>query len=155
GGWALARLSQPAMMQASLADTALRAHATYVVEVVHPVEVQAEEAAHLTGWLSKRLGRPLAPPDFSTQGFRLMGGRVVPSGAGPAALLMYEDDLGRRVTLFAAPGKAGGDTAFQFAQSDKAQSFTWVDGALSYAVSGDIPREVLRALALSAYDQLI
>lgn len=155
GGITFSRLSRGDPQEMLLSDAALRTFAIYSVEAVHPVEVGADEVAHLTTWLSKRLGHPLVPPDFSALGFRLMGGRVVPFDAGPSALLMYEDDRGRRITLQAAPGRAGGDAAFRFSESDLAQSFTWVDGDISYAVTGDIPRDTLRAIAVAAYDQLI
>lgn len=140
---------------ARFAENALIAHATYVTEVVHPVEVGAAEAEHLTQWLSKRLGHPIKAPDFASAGFRLIGGRLLPADTGPAAMFMYEDGAGHRVTLYAAPGTGTGDTAFRFIERGNAQGFYWIDGALSYAVAGDIPRETLRAIAVAAYDQLI
>ncbi|WP_347311125.1 anti-sigma factor family protein [Defluviimonas sp. SAOS-178_SWC] len=155
GGFILARLDSKVPAQVRVADAALAAYTTYVAEVAHPVEVTASESAHLTQWLSKRLGHPIAPPDFAAAGFRLMGGRLLPSPTGPAALFMYEDDLGRRVTLYVAPGEDSGDTAFRFAERPGAQSFYWIDGSLSYAVTGDIPRDALRAIAVAAYDQMI
>ncbi len=155
GGFTLARLDGAGPAQVRVADAALAAYTTYVTEVAHPVEVAASESAHLTQWLSKRLGHPIAPPDFASAGFRLMGGRLLPSEVGPAALFMYEDDFGHRVTLYVAPGEGSGDTAFRFAESPGAQSFYWIDGDLSYAVTGDIPRDALRAIAVAAYDQLI
>ncbi|MHC0053361.1 anti-sigma factor family protein [Actibacterium sp. D379-3] len=153
GGWLAADL-RPAAPRA-LADAAIAAHETYVVEVAHPIEVGADQATHLTGWVSKRLGHSIAPPDFAALGFRLMGGRVLPGDTGAAALFMYEDDQGRRVTLYVAPETGGAQTAFQFADQGGVQSFYWMDGALNYAVVGDIPRDALRRIALAAYDQLI
>jgi len=155
GGYVAARLDGAATAPARFAQNALSAYATYVVEVAHPVEVEAARADHLTQWLSKRLGHPIKAPDFAASGFRLMGGRLLPSDSGPAALFMYEDDLGRRVTLYVTPGAKGGETAFRFIESGTTQSFYWIDGELSCAVTGDIPREVLRQIAVAAYDQLI
>jgi anti-sigma factor RsiW len=155
GGYAVARLDGAGLATTHFAQNALSAYATYVVEVAHPVEVEATRAQHLTQWLSKRLGHPIKAPDFAASGFRLMGGRLLPSDTGPAALFMYDDDLGRRVTLYVTPGAKGGETAFRFLESGTTQSFYWVDGDLSCAVTGDIPRDVLRQIAVEAYDQLI
>ena len=157
GGWFAAQLSNGATkgQSRSLADAAIAAHETYVVEVLHPVEVAASDAAHLTGWVSKRLGHQIAPPDFAAQGFRLMGGRVLPGGTGAAAMFLYENDLGRRVSLYVAPTANGGETAFQFTEAPAVQSFWWTDRDLAYAVVGDVPRAALRAIAIAAYDQLI
>ena len=38
------------------------AHAVYVPEIRHPVEVDASQQEHLNAWLSKRLDRPIAAP---------------------------------------------------------------------------------------------
>lgn len=162
GGWLAADLrgpAAPAALLPHLAAEAIRAHATYAVEKAHPVEVAADGGSfgngHLTRWLSRRLGQEIRAPDFGAEGFRLIGGRLLPGDDAPAALLMYENDLGQRVTLYACPESGATDTAFQFAQSGGLESFWWVDGPLSYAVVGDIPRDKLRAIALAAYDQLI
>ena len=155
GGWFGARMTPAAAPGTGMARAAIAAHETYAVEVVHPVEVEAAQADHLTGWVSKRLGQQIAPPDFAAQGFHLMGGRVLPGEAGTAAMFMYENDLGARISLYVAPSGTQTETAFQFAERDGLQSFWWVDRDLSYAVVGAVPREALRALALDAYDQLI
>src|SRR5258706_5544800 len=47
------------------------AHATYSPEVRHPVEVGADQEAHLVAWLSKRLGAPLRGPPLESVGYRL------------------------------------------------------------------------------------
>lgn len=154
-GWfAHAMLPAPGV-SGNLASDAIQAHATYVVEVLHPVEVAASEQKQLETWLSKRLGHTIRPPDFAASGFMLMGGRVVPSEQGAAALFMYDNAQGQRITLYVAPQGASATTAFQFARSGPIQSFYWMDRDLSYAVVGAIPRDDLRRVALEAYDQLI
>lgn len=154
GGYYAGQSPTQGQTPARFAREAMTAYTTYVSEVVHPVEVEADQADHLTQWLSKRLGHPIKAPDFASAGFHLIGGRLLPSETGPAALFMYEDDLGRRVTLYAAPGVGTGDTAFRFIEEGTTQGFYWIDGTLSYAVAGDLPRDALRAIAVAAYDQL-
>ena len=55
------------------------AHAVYTPEVRHPVEVAADQEAHLVKWLSKRLGAPLSAPSLSEAGYALIGGRLLPA----------------------------------------------------------------------------
>jgi len=155
GGWGLSQTFAPVTRLDDFLAIALRAHATYVVEVVHPVEVGADNPEHLTTWLSKRVGVRLELPDLSAEGFRLLGGRVVPAEPGAAALLMYEDAAGRRVTLFVTRHPPERETAFRFASDVQAQSLSWVDGTLSCAVTGDLPRAELERLAGAAYEQLL
>jgi anti-sigma factor RsiW len=154
-GWFAAGARMSTAPAFSVADGALRAHVTYVTEVAHPVEVAADEADHLVHWLSKRLGHQIKAPDFAAEGFRLMGGRLLPGDTSPAALFMYEDDAGHRLTLYALPEGGAENSAFQFLSSGKTQGFYWHDAGLSYAVIGDLDRDRLRAIALAAYDQLI
>ncbi|AXC50602.1 anti-sigma factor [Paracoccus suum] len=154
-GWFARDLAASRPAAHTLASDAMRAYDTYVVEVAHPVEVAASDADHLNTWMSKRLGHQMRPPDFAAVGFTLMGGRIVPSEKGPAALYMYDNAAGQRITLYVAPQGASTTTAFQFAQEGPTQGFYWMDRDLSYAVVGTVPRSDLRRIALAAYEQLI
>jgi anti-sigma factor RsiW len=155
GGWSLATIQGSSSAGTALAQEALRAHETYVTEVAHPVEVRAADERHLVTWLSRRLGHPIAVPNLTAHGYTLMGGRVVPEDHGAAALMMYEDGEGRRLTLYVARAPGGKETAFRFLERDGVRAFWWIDEDLGCAVIGDLPKESLRAIAVSAYDQLI
>lgn len=151
-GWGGARLMQAADAP-GLAQAAMAGFATYAVETRHPVEVAASDETHLVQWLSNRLGTKFRPPDLSDEGFRLIGGRLLPGPASPAALLMYEDDLGRRIALYFTRSDAG-ESELAFAEEPGRQAFWWVDGNLGCAIAGDLPRETLRRLAIAAYHDL-
>ncbi|UCE31940.1 MAG: anti-sigma factor [Burkholderiales bacterium] len=136
--------------------TALRAHEVFVPEVRHPVEVPANESAHLQRWLSNRLGRPIAVPDLNEDGYRLVGGRLLPCESGACAQFMYERDGGGRVTLFAARREGGGsgETGFRFGQQGSLSAFYWIDRGFGYTVSGELDRDRLFALARRVHLQL-
>jgi anti-sigma factor RsiW len=149
---------------------ATAAYRLYTVEVRHPVEVGADQEQHLVAWLSKRLGSHIAAPHLADQGFHLVGGRLLPGspaksgqvGSGqvgpgqttPAAMLMYEDAAGRRVTCYVVTNTDTRETAFQFRQMDGVSTFFWIDSGLSYALSGEVGRDKLLALAQEVYRQL-
>lgn len=136
-----------------LAQAAMASYATYAVEVKHPVEVAASDEAHLVQWLSKRLGTPIRVPDLAAEGFALIGGRLLPGDATPAAMLMYEDALGRRLALYVTRSE-GGERELAFAEEPGRQAFWWVEDGLGCALAGDLPRETLRRLAVAAYHGL-
>lgn len=139
----------------SLPQRAAVAYAVFTPEVRHPVEVGADQEAHLVAWLSKRLGSVLHTPQLTAEGFRLVGGRLIPSDNGPGALLMYEDNSGQRLTLYVcADDKDSGTTAFRFAHQGGLSTFYWVDGRKAYALSGKFPRETLLPIASTVYRQL-
>lgn len=154
-GW-LGRGAAPAPQPlASLPREAAAAHVVYAPEVLHPVEVEATREVHLVQWLSKRLGRELPAPDLSRAGFQLVGGRLLPAQDGPAAQFMYQDDQGRRVTLYVRVlAGTTADTAFRYERRDGVSVFYWVDGRFGYALSGDLERSHLLELATAVYHQL-
>jgi anti-sigma factor RsiW len=140
---------------ASLPRRAALAYAVYAPEVRHPVEVGADQHEHLVKWLSKRLGHELKVPVLTQQGFDLLGGRLLPGGKGPGAQFMYQDAKGLRITLYVSLRDAEPrDTAFRFTQEDKIAVFYWIDGKLGYALSGEMDRARLLAVATDVYRQI-
>ena len=133
---------------------ALDAYKLYVVEVRHPVEVPGSERAHLTQWLSKRLGYELRIPDLQSIGLKLVGGRLLPGPTGAAAFYMYEGPSGERFTIYCA--KAGApETALRYqAASDRIAAFYWVDDKVAYVVSGPADRERLETVTKTVYEQV-
>lgn len=137
------------------------AHRVYTPETRHPVEVAAAEQQHLVQWLSKRLDKPLKVPDLSAQGYALVGGRLLPGSPGARAQFMFERGDGERLTLYigsveaaAAQPPQPGETAFRYSAEGPVSSFYWVDQGFGYALTGNLPREVLLSLAGAVYRQL-
>ena len=158
GGWLLrgADGGGASASAVSLARSAAIAHAVYTPEVRHPVEVGAEQEAHLVQWLSKRLGSKLQPPVLAPLGYQLIGGRLLPGdGDGPVAQFMYEDGKGQRLTLYVAKERAGRqETAFRYTQEKDLGVFYWIDGPLGYALSANLPKKELGRIADAVYAQL-
>src|SRR5919112_1710613 len=75
-------------------------------------------------------------PDLSSAGFRLIGGRSLPTATGAGAQYMYENDGKRRLTLFVGTPKAGQEAAFSFVQKGDVSMFYWVEGSIAYALIG-------------------
>lgn len=147
--------------QAMLPYQAALAHAVYSPEVRHPVEVGAEQEAHLVAWLSKRLGATLKTPHLEEAGYALLGGRLLPgeggSGSGAVAQFMYQDARGARLTLYVRNDAGAAntrETAFRFAREGKIGVFYWLDGRFGYALSAEIEKSELLRIANIVYRQL-
>lgn len=128
------------------------AYAVYTPEVRHPVEVGANEEAHLASWLSKRLGRPLSVPSLAEYGYSLVGGRLLPGETGPAAQFMYESREGVRLTLYMTRTSAirhglGNAVSFNVLGNGNRRTYYWVGEQLDYALSGPATEGRLRAIA--------
>ena len=160
-GWQLhAQRTPPAAAGIGIAKNAAVAHATYSPEVRHPVEVGADQEAHLVAWLSKRLGTTLRAPKLDGNGFTLVGGRLLPGeakpggGPSPVAQFMYQTQGGRRLTLYVRTEAASNQTAFRFATEGSVGVFYWIDRNVGYALSSaDLNREELLAVANTVYKQ--
>lgn len=155
-GW-FARAWVPAPAGPSMfAQKALAAHVLYVAEKRHPVEVPAEQEAHLVAWLSKRLDAPIRAPDLQEQGFSLLGGRLLPGeDASPLAQLMYETARGERLTLTVRhAAKSQPETGFKQLERGGNSVFYWVDRDYGYALSGNIDKQRMLAVAHAIDAQL-
>jgi anti-sigma factor RsiW len=140
-----------------LIDGAVTAHALYVKESRHAVEVPAGDKAHLVTWLSNRLGRAIDTPDLASQGFTLVGGRLLPpladSGTGPAAQLMYQNATSNRLTVYiTAAGKPG--KPFEETTKNGLQAYYWANDQITCTVVGDVAEADLPVLAKGVYQQL-
>lgn len=152
-GWFL-RGETAAITVADLGQQALEAHSVYAVEVRHPVEVAGSDKAHLQAWLSKRVGTAFTVPDLTEEGYTLLGGRLLAGNDGPAALLMYEDRKGQRLSVvLAAPG-TDMETALKVQEQGRLIACTWQDGKLAVAVAGEMARDPMMALAKAVYEKL-
>ena len=135
---------------------AVAAHRTFEVEVRHPVEVTATPQADLAEWLSDRLGRPLIIPDLTALGFRLIGGRLLPSEGGPAAQLMYDNDNGpgKRLTVYLRVGVSGDTTVYR--EDQDVGALYWADeGFACVILARRADRSALLRVAESLYAQLL
>jgi anti-sigma factor RsiW len=153
-GW-MARGASAAAPTASdvFATEALDAHKLYVVEVRHPVEVPGSERAHMTQWLSKRLGEDLRVPDLQSIGLKLVGGRLLPGPTGAAAFYMYESPSGERFTMYCAKADMP-ETALRYTSGEQLAAFYWIDDRVAYVISGPADRERLEKVTKAAYEQV-
>jgi anti-sigma factor RsiW len=155
-GWGLrGGVGRDASSPMAFARQAAIAHVVYSPEVRHPVEVGADQEAHLVAWLSKRLGAQIKVPYLGDIGYTLVGGRLLPGERGAVAQFMYQDAKGQRLTLYVRTNSdATRETAFRFAQENNVGVFYWLDRKLGYALSGEIDKTELLRVATAVYRKL-
>ncbi|HEV3105229.1 MAG TPA: anti-sigma factor [Trinickia sp.] len=142
----------PSMLQggaepAAFARRADVAYAVYAPEERHPVEIAASEETHLVAWLSKRLNRPVSVPSLEEYGYSLVGGRLLPGEAGPAAQFLYENQSGTRLALYVT-NTAKDEMPVRLLRDGNQRTFYWVNDHMGYAMSGSISQAKLRAIAV-------
>lgn len=138
-----------------MAELAISAHQTFAADQTRPVEVDGTDKAYLTGWLSKRTGLKLVAPDLSSYGFHLLGGRLVPAGTSTAALLLYTDDKGNRISVYVTTEGTERTKGTYVLEGGGPQAIYWQDEGYGCAIVGTLPSDVLGVVAKDAYRQLL
>src|SRR6202163_2660771 len=132
----------------ALAQEATASYNVYAQDKVRPVEVRASDSAQLVQWVSDRLHRPVKVPDLAASGYRLMGGRLVATQHGPAAMFMYDDDHGSRIVLLTRPMSSADQNTPMTSQSQgDVRGFAWADDGVGYTLVGQAAPESLRPIA--------
>ena len=120
----------------------------YAADKRHPIEVAAVERDHLTQWLSNRLNRKVTAPELDALGYRLIGGRLLATErGGAAALLMYEDVRGQRLSLVLRPMARSLHAARADMSEGGVNGCAWIADGLGYAVVAALPDEELDRVA--------
>lgn len=148
-GWVGHGLGEgPGDAYGNFAGRVAAAYAVYAPEVLHPVEVTAEQEDHLTTWLSKRMGISFKAPRLGDLDFELIGGRLMVGETAPAALLMYERGDGRRLVLYLRSDiEDGRPSGPRYAQKNGLGVLYWIDGATGFGLSGELDEAELSAAA--------
>lgn len=152
GGWSLPR-GAPAGGIAALAHEAAESYAAYAPDHTRPVELRADDRAQLVSWVSERLKRSVAVPDLSASGYRFMGGRLVPTAHGPAALFLYDDDHGTRLAMLARPMEIEGNAPLAAQAQGAVNGYAWADQGLGYSLVAPASARNLKSLADEAKRQ--
>lgn len=158
-GWAGRDIVTPTEAASdALIRSAVTAHSLYVKENRHAVEVAATDRDHLVSWLSNRVTQPVTPPDLSTEGFVLVGGRLLPpsenAATSPAAQLMYENAALDRVTVYVTSALPDRATAAEFTTRSALDAFYWSNDRITCTVVGDLPEAEMQTVAKKVYQQL-
>ncbi len=102
GGW---QVRESSLMAGNLpmAD-AVQAHRLFAD--ASALDLSARDPARLQTWLGQYFRHVGNLPDLSSYGFTPLGARLLSNEQGPAALLVFEDAQGQRISLFLrSPGE--------------------------------------------------
>ncbi len=154
GGYLASSLLMEEEAEYRLTENAIAAHVTYTTDSGHEVEIKADRKDYLMDWLSKRTGLKLVAPDLAAEGFELVGGRILPGEKHAAALLLYEDSAGERMTIYVSAEGADKTWGIREIEAGGPSAVYWLDEGWGCAIVGTLPQERLTELAKNAYRQL-
>lgn len=141
-----------------LIDNAVTAHALYVQEKTHAVEVAAD-SPNLMRWLSNRIDTPIDAPNLKDRGFTFLGGRLLPGETGehahgPAAQLMYQNASAQRLTLYITAALPDKKDVWKFENRGGVEAYYWADADVTCTIVSDLPESDVRDLGKTIFEQL-
>ena len=159
GGWMMRGAMAPHQVVgvAALSRAAAESWAIFAPDVLHPVEFRAAERPVLMNWIASRTGARIPAPDLSAAGYRFMGGRVVTTAHGAAALFMYEDRQGTRLVLLGKPMLTEDRNApLARFEAPRVAGYSWASDGIGFSLAGPatIGANALQPLAREAERQV-
>ena len=148
GGWVVrGNLQASSGGLAALAQEAAYSYHVYAPDRVRPVEIRASDSTQLVQWVSNRLKQPVKLPDLTGAGYRLMGGRLIATSHGPAAMFMYDDDRGDRLVVLTRPMASEQSAPMAPHSGGDVSGFAWADDGMGYSLVGQAAAESLKPIA--------
>ena len=127
-------VSPPARGIQALGREAADNYVVYASDTLRPVELASDQRATLTRWVSERLDTPVQPPDLESAGYRFLGGRLVTTPNGPAALFIYEGALGDRLAVMMRPMQVEKNRSMSEQSYGALDGVTWSRDGLGFSV---------------------
>jgi anti-sigma factor RsiW len=148
GGWLTkGYMLPPTEGVAALALEASASYGAFAADRLRPVEVRADGSDTLQQLASATLGSSVAIPDLGASGYRLMGGRVVPTTHGAGFMLMYDDDKGNRIVMLARRMLVDQNRPMVASTAGDVNGWSWAKDGMGYSIVGSIPAENLHPVA--------
>ncbi len=132
---------------------ALEAHRLFATGQASVVDVAARDPGQLQAWLDQRFSHASRIPDLAPYGFHPVGGRLLTNEQGAAAILLFEDVGGQRISLYLrSPGSLYAEMPAGSRRDGELEARYWSRDGYNYALvaPNDDPRSevVQRAFSL-------
>ena len=148
GGWLMRGAALPPQNGvAALAREATDNYRVYAYDANRPVEIAATDETKLVRWVSNRLQRRVLAPNLDKAGFQLIGGRLVTTPHGPAAMFLYDGTQGQRLAVMIRPMAVDKPTRMFEHGDDGLGDVSWADKGMGYSLVGPASAQELHPLA--------
>jgi anti-sigma factor RsiW len=138
----------------ALAREAADSFRVHAVDPTHPVELDASDKAELVRWFSERLQSEVTVPDLFAAGYRLLGGRLVVTPHGPAALFVYTNSASIKLAVLVRPMTVEKNMHMSEHADGAIGTIAWSERGIGYSLVGASTPASLRPLADEVQQQL-
>ncbi|MBK5417990.1 anti-sigma factor family protein [Pseudomonas sp. TH31] len=88
--------------QAPMTD-AIQAYRLIAQQGILPADYKVSDDGDMQGWLDRYFTKANRLPDLSGAGFKPVSGRLLSTEQGPAAMVVYEDPTGHKISFYVRP----------------------------------------------------
>ncbi|QVW21490.1 anti-sigma factor [Pseudomonas hormoni] len=119
---------------APMAD-AMQAYRLFAQQGMLPADYKVSDDGDMQGWLDRYFTQAHRLPDLSGAGFKPVSGRLLSTEQGPAAMVVYEDPSGHKVSFYVRPPGPKNFLLPRGSRSDgELQAEYWSGGGYNYAM---------------------
>ncbi|UOP11015.1 anti-sigma factor family protein [Pseudomonas palleroniana] len=132
GGWHAREATQAPTLP--MAD-AMQAFRLFAQDGIMPADYQTQDGSAMQAWLDRYFNRAHRLPDLSPSGFKPVSGRLLTTDQGAAAMVLYEDAQGHRLSFYIRPpGPNNGFLPRGSRSADGLEAQYWSGGGYNYAM---------------------
>lgn len=114
---------------------ALQAYRLFAEKDVLPADFKVGAGDSVQPWLDRYFRDAARLPDLERAGFKAVGARLLSTDQGPAAMVLYQDDRGARVTFYIRPPGPGNKLLPRGSRREgELQADYWSGPGYNYAV---------------------
>ncbi|WP_460141280.1 anti-sigma factor family protein [Pseudomonas sp. S2_E01] len=126
---------------------AIQAYRLFAQQGMLPADYKVSEAGDMQGWLDRYFTQANRLPDLSHAGFSPVSGRLLSTEQGPAAMVVYEDRGGNKISFYVRPP---GPRNFMLPRGSRTdgelQAEYWSGGGYNYAMVSPSDTQAARML---------
>ena len=134
---------------APMAD-AMQAYRLFAQQGMLPADYKVDSDGDMQRWLDRYFNRASRLPDLKAAGFEPVSGRLLSTDEGPAAMVMYEDGSGHKVSFYVRPPGPKNTFLPRGSRSDgDLQAEYWSGGGYNYAMVSPVDTPAAQQLKQS------
>lgn len=133
GGWQARQMTQ---VSAPLPMTdAMQAYRLMAQQGILPADYKAGDDGDMQGWLDRYFSQAHRLPNLAGAGYKPVSGRLLSTEQGPAAMVVYEDQGGHKVSFYVRPPGPKNTFLPRGSRSDgELQAEYWSGSGYNYAM---------------------
>ncbi|MNF58169.1 MULTISPECIES: anti-sigma factor [unclassified Pseudomonas] len=114
---------------------AMQAYRMFAQQGILPADYKVADDGDVQGWLDHYFTRANRLPDLSPSGFKPVSGRLLSTDQGPAAMVMYENPQGSKISFYIRPPGPRNNLLPRGSRSDgELQAQYWSGAGYNYAM---------------------